>query len=234
MRAKLDYIDEVAKNIKMFWFTPERKPRQIAGQFTELYLPHKNADKRGNKRWFTLTSSPTEDKLAITTKFAQEKGSTFKQTLANLKPGDDVMLAQPMGDFVLPRDKTIPLILVAGGIGVTPMRSMVKYLLDTGEKRDIELIYAANSIEEVAFRDLFEEYGLKLTLMLNNPPAGWPGVSGKLTAERIVQLVGNLNGKLVYMSGPDPMVKALAEGLYKIGASKKQIITDYFPGYHGI
>lgn len=234
MRAKLDHVDEIAKNIKMFWFVPDRKPRQIAGQFTELRLPHKNRDKRGDRRWFTLASSPTEEKLAITTKFATENGSSFKNALAAMKPGDEVMLAQPMGDFVLPKDKSIPLVFIAGGIGVTPMRSIVKWLLDTGEKRDIHLIYAANSIEEVAFRNLFEEYGMKLTLMLNDPPAGWPGVSGRLSADRIIQLTGSLSGKLVYMSGPEPMIEALAKGIKEKGVSKKQIITDFFPGYPGL
>lgn len=234
MRAKLDHIDEVAKNIKTFWFTPDRKPRHIAGQFTELRLPHKNRDKRGDRRWFSLTSSPTEDKIAITTKFALENGSSFKKTLAVLKPGDEVMLAQPMGDFVLPKDASIPLVFVAGGIGVTPMRSMIKCLDDSGAKRDIQLIYAANSLEEVAFRDLFEGSGLKLDIVPANPPEGWQGASGRLDADKILGLAGGLTGKLLYMSGPEPMVAALAKDLKTHGISKKQIISDFFPGYPGL
>ncbi len=231
MRAKLDHVEEVAKNIKTFWFVSDVKPRNTAGQFTEIRLPHENADKRGDKRWFSLSSSPTEGKYSITTKFAPENGSSFKKTLASLSPGSEIMLADPMGDFVLPKDKSIPLVFVAGGIGVTPMRSMIKWLLDTGEKRDVQIIYAARTLEEVAFRDLFEQYGAKLTIVLSQPPPTWKGESGQIDAERVLSLTGGLDGKLFYISGPEPMIEALDKGLKAKGVNRKHIVTDFFPGY---
>jgi len=229
MRVKLDHIDDIAKNIKMFWFV-DGQPRNTAGQFIELRLPHEQPDKRGEKRWFTLTSSPTEGKFAITTKFAVES-SSFKKTLNSLKPGAEVTMSEPMGDFVLPKDKSIPLVFVAGGIGITPMRSMTKWLLDTGEKRDLQLIYAANSLDEVAFKDLFEKYGAKLDIVLSTPPAGWRGESGRLSADKIIELSGGLDGKLVYLSGPEPMVEALDKDLKAKGVNRKHILADFFPGY---
>jgi ferredoxin-NADP reductase len=231
MNVTLERVDNVAKNIKMFWFSSDQKLSHVAGQFIELHLPHANPDKRGIKRWFTLTSSPTEGKFAITTKFTAENGSSFKAALLALKPGDGLAMSQPMGDFVLPKDKSIPLVFVAGGIGVTPMRSMVKYLLDTNEKRTIQLIYAANSLEEVAFRDTFDQYGVKLTLVISNPPVGWTGETGQLTAERIQSIAGELNNKLIYISGPEPMVEAFYHGLKELGVDKKHLIADYFPNY---
>src|SRR5690348_14324223 len=142
MNVVFDHSEPTAANIRTFWFKPERPVQYTAGQFTELYLPHDNADNRGQRRWFTVSSSPTDAMLSITTKYAGDQSSTFKKTLFSLKDGTPLKLADPMGDFVLPKDKTIPLVFVAGGIGVTPMHSMIKYLNDTHEKRTIHLIYA--------------------------------------------------------------------------------------------
>ncbi len=234
MQVKFDHTENVAKNIVSFWFTTDSMPHHTAGQFTELRIPHNQVDKRGDKRWFTISSSPTEKQLAITTKFAAENGSSFKNALRGLQPGSELNMAQPMGDFVLPKDPSIPLVFVAGGIGVTPMRSMVKYLLDSGEKRDIHLIYGIRSLEEVAFRDLFEQYGLKLTLVVSQPSGNWDGEAGQLSADRIQSLAGGLNNKLIYLSGPEPMTEALFKDLKKLGINKKHIVTDYFPGYTAV
>lgn len=231
MKVVFDHSSDEAKNIKTFWFKPDRHVRYVAGQFTELRLPHNNKDKRGDKRWFTLSSSPTENMLSITTKFAGEKSSSFKRQLLSLEPGTELNLAEPMGDFVLPKNQDIPLVFVAGGIGVTPMRSMAKFLADSKEKRSIHLIYAANTIEDVAFRDLFERTCSKFDIVLTEPPAKWQGEVGRLSASRIVNIAGGSKDKRIYLSGPEPMVEALDKGLKDSGFNKRDIVTDFFPGY---
>ena len=155
---KVTYLAKkpTAKNIYTFLFKPGTKVRYIAGQSTELKIPHGNTDSRGNKRWFTLSSSPTDYMLSITTKFSDKNGSSFKKALLGLKPDTILDMAVPMGDFVLPKDASIPLFFVAGGIGCTPFHSIIKYLGNTNEQRDIQLLYAANELEEVAFTDLFK------------------------------------------------------------------------------
>jgi len=220
MKARLDHTEDVAKKIRTFWFKPERPMNYTAGQFTELLLPHPNADERGEKRWFTVSSSPTEPLVSITTKHAVDHVSSFKQTLFSLKPGTEVNLADPMGDFVLPKDKAIPLVFVAAGIGVTPMRSIVKYLSDSGEIRNIQLVYTVKDLEELAFRSLFENYNLKLDIMI-----------GKLEADQIAKLASPSAGKTFYLSGPEPFMEALTKDLPNFGIDPNQIITDYFPGY---
>lgn len=231
MKAALEHIEDVAQNIKTFWFKPENHPEHTPGQYLRWYLPHENPDERGERRWFTISASPTEEPLvSITTKFASEKGSTFKSKLQDLKPGDQMEYTGPFGDFVLPQDKSIPLIFVGGGIGVTPFRSIIKYLADAEQKRDIQMIYAANSLEEVAFKDLFEN-GTKLTPVLGNPPPNWAGESGRLDGARILSLTKHGDRTLFYLSGPEPMIEALAKDLEKNGVDTNQIVTDFFPGY---
>ena len=231
LKATFVRSEDTADHIKTFWFEPEKPIHFVAGQFTELYLPHPNADERGVKHWFTISASPTDKLISITTKFAAEHGSTFKQTLAALQPGAIVDIAEPMGDFVLPKDMTIPLVFIGGGIGITPFHSMSKWLQDTDEQRNIRMLYAANHLEEVAFRDLFESVTQDLKIILSDPPADWRGLTGHLTAEKIQELIPDLIAQRIYISGPEPMVEVLGEDLEKQGIPKENLVIDYFPGY---
>ncbi|MDB5164100.1 MAG: hypothetical protein JWS12_718 [Candidatus Saccharibacteria bacterium] len=234
MQVTYDHTDTIGKNIHRFWFRPPPTIDYIAGQFIELHLPHPNPDERGIKHWFTLSSSPTEELLFITTKFTPEKSSTFKLTLKDLRPGTKVTMVEPEGDFVLPNDANQALIFVAGGIGITPYRSMIKWLQDTQQKRAIQLLYAVNDLDQAVFLDLFKEYGVDLTTIVKQPPADYVGETGSLDAKRILGLIGELNNKLVYVSGPEPMVEQFNDDLQALGVPPSQLKTDFFPNYTSI
>lgn len=231
MQITLRHTKQVARDITMFWFKLEEPMEFVAGQFIEMYLPHKNPDERGEKRWFTLSSSPTETLLAITTKHAVGQVSTFKQQLFALTPGATIRISEPMGDFVLPKDATLPLVFVAGGIGVTPMRSMVQWLTDTGQERDIHVIYTAHRLDELAFLDIFETYGTKLDIILSEKVSGHSTKSGRLTGKRILELAGTKPNQLIYVSGPEPMTETLESELLNLGISSEKLVLDFFPGY---
>lgn len=232
MKVKLDRIEEINHDVKTFWFKTEKPVRQIAGQFTEISLPHQNADDRGVRRWFTLSNSPNDKDLSISTRFFGGESSSFKKNLEALKPGATISLADPMGDFVLPKDPKIPLLFVAGGIGCTPFHSIVKYLRDTNEQRDIHMIYAANQLEDVIFTDLFSTLE-QFEIILTNPPINWTGKSGHIKADYIFEKSDNGN-QHIYLSGPEPMVEALDKNLIVLGVDRKRLHTDYFPGYKPI
>lgn len=224
--------EAIAENIVSFYFEPERPVRYTAGQFIELYLPHDNADKRGIKRWFTLSSSPHEELLAITTNLTPEKGSTFKQALRSLEQGSVLSMASPMGDFVLPKDPSIPLLFVAGGIGCTPFRSIIKDLELTKEKRDIKLIYATQTPDKIAFEKLFKsQLGANFSTVFTQPPANWKGATGHLTAGMIKEIGQPTDDHYIYISGPEPMIETLNKDLKSLGINKRHIYTDFFPGY---
>ena len=231
MNVTFDHAENIAHNIQTFWFKPERRVRYTAGQYTEIYLPHDNADNRGIKRWFTLSSSPTDELVSITTKFASHQSSTFKQHLRVLQPGTPLKLADPMGDFVLPKDPTIPIVFVAGGMGITPMHSMVQYLHDAGEKRDIHLIYAVTEEDELAFVPLFTAYGLQFTPVIKQPAGEYQGETGSLSTNRILQLAPDDGRYRLYLSGPEPMVETFYKELKAKGFGEERLVTDYFPGY---
>ena len=234
MHIKLHHTESVAKDITSFWFEPEKPVEFVAGQFIEMFLPHNHPDERGQKHWFTLSSSPSEKLLSITTKHASKRSSTFKQELFKLNPSAFVTISEPMGDFVLPKDISIPLVFIAGGIGITPVRSIVKWLADTHERRNIQILYAAHRLEDIAFQELFEAYGSKFNILLSEATNEQKTLSGYLTGRHILNISGKNPNQLIYISGPEPMTEKLEAELLAEGVAPEKLVLDFFPGYQTI
>ncbi len=231
MRVVLDHSEAETANIRTFYFRPEKPVYYTAGQFIELTVKHPHPDQRGIKHWFTLSSSPTDTLLSITTKFAGDKSSTFKKTLFKLKPGAELLMSDPMGDFVLPKLIQTPLVFVAGGIGITPFHSILEWLAATGERRPIRLLYGVNNEDEIIFQDTFERASQHATIVVSNPSEAWGGERGRLNANLILGLEQPSEETLVYVSGPEPMVETLEKDLKKAGIKKHQLVLDFFPNY---
>jgi ferredoxin-NADP reductase len=232
MKATLDHTHDEAGNIRTFFFKPERSVEYTAGQYAEWTLKHDKADDRGQKRWFTISSSPTDELVTITTKYAgDDKSSTFKKALFALQPGDNILMSDPMGDFVLPKLIQTPLIFVAGGIGITPFHSILSWLTAVGEQRPIKLLYGVNNEDEIVFQDTFDKAGVHATIVVSDPDPAWGGERGRLSADIILGLEKPDENTLVYVSGPEAMVIALAKDLHKAGIPKNQIVSDEFPNY---
>ncbi len=230
LRAKI----KLGPDIYEFVFTLPRAVRFRAGQYMEWTLGHEPRDSRGNRRYFTLASSPTERELRIGVKF-YDPPSTFKNRMLNMQPGDEVLASQIAGDFTLPKDSKEKLVFIAGGIGVTPFRSMVKYMMDKNERRPAVLLYAAKDAEQFAYKDLFdaaeEQIGLKPVYVAANAPPSWRGLQGNITPEMIRAEVPDFRERTFYISGPHAMVTSFEDVLERLGVSKARIKTDFFPGY---
>ena len=236
MLVTLDHIDQETPNISTFWFKTPVPIDYLAGQYVELSLPHDHPDKRGQSRQFSLSSAPQKSPLvSITTKFSPIRSSTFKKTLRRLQIGDKIQMSQPIGDFVLPKDKSIPLVFVAGGMGITPFASIIKFLRGTNEKRQIQMIYAATNEADLIFNDLFINSGLSLYKTISRPSASpKDGNYQRLSAETINELVGGHSGKLIYISGPELMVEKLMAEFINLKIPTSQLVGDYFPNYEPI
>ena len=220
-----------------FIFETDRKLAFAPGQYLEWTLIHPKFDNRGIRRYFTLASSPTEQSPMIGVKF-YDRPSTFKQHLLALEEGHQVVAAQLSGDFTLPKDKTKKLVFIAGGIGVTPFRSMTKYLLDTKEKRDIVLLYSNKTAAEICYRAIYDqaekEIGLKAIYTLTdqeNIPTNWSGLTEKITGTLVTKYVPDYRDRIFYISGPQAMVTAITNSLIESGIKRSKIKTDYFPGF---
>jgi len=231
MKVVLDHTQAEASNITTFYFRPEKPVHYTAGQFIELTLKHPRPDSRGIKHWFTLSSSPTDELLSITTKFAGDKSSSFKRKLFHLKPGAELLMTGPMGDFVLPKLIQTPLVFVAGGIGLTPFHSILTWLAATGEQRAIKFLYGVSNEDEIIFQDTFAKAGVPPTIVVSDPSPAWGGERGRLSAELILGLEKPSEDTLIYVSGPEPMVEGLEKDLKQAGINKRQLVLDFFPNY---
>ena len=233
MHAFLERIISENEQIKTFCFRPESPVRYTAGQYIEMTLPHDNPDDRGANRWFTLSSSPTDEYISITTRLTPG-GSSFKKALAALQAGNGVTISEPMGDFVLPKLLQTPLIFVAGGIGITPFHSMLEWMAATGEERPVTMLYGVKSEDDIIFRETARKAGVHLTVVVEEPSSEWGGERGRLTADIITGITRPTEDALLYVSGPEAMVEGLQKDLLTAGIDRQQIVTDTFPGYAGI
>lgn len=231
---------------KRRWLSPDTieillpLQRQLAfapGQYMEWTLPHQNADSRGTRRYFTIASSPTENVLRLGVKL-YPKGSSYKTALAEANGNTPIVGAQLSGDFTLPRDPTRKLAFIAGGIGITPFRSMIKYLLDTRQPRPIVLLYSNQTADEVVYRDVFDQarhqLGIRTVYTITDRakrPSDWHGKMGRIDARMIGQEVPDYPERIFYLSGPQAMVTAFEATLKRMGVSADQIKTDFFPGF---
>ena len=225
IKAKLDHVVKEADHIYSFYFKPERKIDFTAGQFIEIHIHHDKPDSRGTKRWFTISSAPEmEDLFSITTRMAEEKGSSFKKSLRSLKKGDEIKISEAMGDFVLPRNENIPLIFIAGGIGITPFHSIISHLSATNKKRNIKLYYGARDIDELIFNKELSSYlDENIFPILQNAPTNYHGKTGFLSTEEIFKNIGNRDC-MIYISGPEPMVEKFKKEFMGLVTSSNNLV----------
>jgi ferredoxin-NADP reductase/Na+-translocating ferredoxin:NAD+ oxidoreductase RnfD subunit len=224
---------EIATDVWEFTFEKPDGFSFQAGQYLEWMLPHKSVDSRGERRYFTIASSPTEDVVRLALKFV-DNGSSYKARLRNIEPGEQIIASQLAGDFLLPKSTGQKLGFIAGGIGVTPFSSHIQFLKDTQSQNDVKLFYCVNSESEMAFSELFMEASDVLSLELipvvakGEPSSG--SEAGFITQEMLEKRAPDYLERHWYLSGPPPMVNAYGALLKKVGVPAKQITKDFFPG----
>lgn len=235
LKLRLREVRKVSERVSDYIFTPDRKAAFEPGQYMEWTLLVPKPDLRGNRRTFSIASSPTEADIHLGVKF-YEPSSAFKTSLRAMKPGDTVYAGQIAGDFVLPADTSQKLVFVAAGIGITPFRGMLKYIVDKGEKRDIVMIYAISDATELAYTDVLKaarQHGVRVIPLLTSEtiPQTWKGSTGRLSAEYLKAQIPDYKDRIIYISGPNGLVQNLRADLIKSGVNRTLIKTDYFTGY---
>lgn len=219
-----------------FIFTPGRKFAFAPGQYMEWTLGHKDPDTRGNRRYFTIASSPTENALRLGVKFYPQS-STYKQSMLEMEADDEIVAAQIAGDFTLPEDRRQRLVFIAGGIGITPYRSMLQHMLDTRQRRPITLFYSNKSADDIVYKDVLNhaqrELGVRVIYTLTdriNLPENWKGQVGRIDEAMIRQEVPEYRNCMFYISGPNAMVDSMKAVLHHLHIPADHIKTDYFSG----
>lgn len=210
-----------------FTFKPRRPVAFRPGQFAELTVPHQGADSRGLRRSFSISSPPDAEGNVTFALRVPEKSSSFKRAMIDLEPGARVHATGVGGDFVLPQDRTAPVLLVAGGIGITPFISQLLHDPD----RDAVLVYGVTSPAEIAYADVLA--GFKVVIVSptapDHLPTLWRHVEAPfISVDLVATAVPDLDQRHAYVSGPPAMVNAVRAGLAQ---RCKRVKTDYFTGY---
>jgi ferredoxin-NADP reductase len=227
---RLSYVGkrQLAPTSWEFEFAPTAPVRFTPGQFMELTLPHEKPDARGWRRVFSIASAP-----GPTVRFGirlPERASSFKRALLDLEPGARVSATSVGGDFVLPKGDS-PVLLVAGGIGITPYISQLEQV----RSRDVALVYAISTADDLAYADLIAKAGCSsVTVVSATKPAklpkGWTWLQAhRLTGEQLLAAVPDVRTRHTYLSGTPAMVGALKSALRRAGV--RRIHTDVFIGY---
>lgn len=239
MKLKLVEKRDEARGTKSFFWEAEKPVNYLAGQYFYFTLPSlKYPDPRGATRHFTLSSSPTEGNLLrVTTRVRQESG--FKKTLDELEIGSTIEGEGPEGTFILDEKEPGPHVFLAGGIGITPFRSMIKYAVDKNLDTAIHLIYSNSIPEEITFRAELESLAkswpnLKLDMTVTKPEESqekWSGLVGRTDENLIQKLVVDIGQPIFWVCGPPTMVSAMEQALGKLNLSSGRVRSEKFTGY---
>jgi glycine betaine catabolism B len=220
MKLKFERREELVPTIWEYYFRPERPLDFAAGQYVDIVLPEVRDDPRGASRVFTLTSQPRTELISFVVKIP-EPHSPYKESLELLQLGDPARCNDSMGDLILPKDASLPLVFVGGGIGIASYVSMLQLLIDRREERQVFIFYALRSKYEQIFRDLINAYPLQLKTIVIAP--------NRLTAQQIID--STPPNAQIYLSGTERFVEGLRLTLEHLGKPHNEIVFDYFDGY---
>lgn len=230
----LKYVDSrpLTPTSKELHFTSSRPISFEAGQYIELTRPHNKADKRGVRRYFSITSAPGTNDLTVAMKF-YTPSSTFKQAIQDLGSSTIITATGVYGSFTLPQETNKKLVFFAGGIGITPFISFLRTIAAKQEKRDIILVYSVSTPAEIAYKDELRKSGIQVYVVSKEPMTSSDNFNHialeHMNINQLADAVTDLASRTAYISGPPLFVRDIKKQLKQHGVS--HIKTDYFTGY---
>jgi ferredoxin-NADP reductase len=236
MRARIKDKQEVAKGTLLVTFDLLGEEVDFRpGQYFFVTLPDVgHRDDRGLRRHITVVTSPNEKGvLGLATRM---RDSAFKQSLRELPVGTEVEVEPPKGDFALPDATSRPLVFVAGGIGITVFRSMLRYIHEERLPYRVTLVYSNRDRESTAFLDELRQLeqqipDFRLILTMTQDP-GWEGESRKVDAQFFKDyLDGDLNQYTFLVAGPPGMTEGMQKALDEAGVREENVIAEGYSGY---
>lgn len=236
-KTKLKGREEIAAGTMAFHFEKPKGFAYQAGQFADYTLINPSeTDAEGNTRGFSLASAPYEDDLMLATRM---RDTAFKRVLRTMEIGTELKLDAPYGSFTLHNDARIPAVFLTGGIGVTPVRSIVLQATHDRLPHKIFLFDSNRRPEDAAFLDGLTEAQKKnpnftfVGTMTEMEKSGrkWDGETGFITKAMLLKFIGDLMLPIYYVVGPPAMVTAMRQILTEAGVNDDNIRTEEFTGY---
>ncbi len=234
--VKLKSKKDVATNTMAFHFSKPEGFTFKAGQYGDLTLINPlETDSEGNTRGFSL-GAPYEEDIVVATRM---RDTAFKRNLKNMEIGTEVSFDGPGGSFTLQNNTKIPAVFLSGGIGITPVRSIILQASHDKTTHKIFLFYANKTPKDAAFIDELtaaqnENTNFKLIASITDDvedSKDWKGERGFFTKEMLQKYIGDLSLPIYYISGPASMVTSIRKTLDEAGIDSDNIRTEEFSGY---
>ncbi len=228
--AHVKQIIQQTPDVKSFRFDRPNGMNCFAGQYMIVTI---KSNGKVLREPFTISSSPTEqDYLEFTKKLT---GHPFSNALEALKVGDKVLIEAPFGEFTF-KGEFDKIALIAGGIGITPLRCIIRYATDNQLKTNMILLYSNRYENEIVFKNELEEMqkqnkNLKVVHTITRPSDKWKGFTGRINREMIQKVIPDYVERIFYICGPPRMVEVVVEILKGLKVSENMIRYEYFPGY---
>lgn len=235
--AELRSREEVAEGTMAFHFEKPVDWTFKAGQFIDItLLDPSETDAEGNTRGFSIASAPHEETLMVATRM---RDTAFKRVLKTMPLGTAVKIEGPFGNLTLHNNAARPAVLLAGGIGITPFRSILFRAAKEKLPHRIFLFYSNRRPEDAPFLEALQALGEKnpnyklIATMteIEKSHQPWHGETGLINKELLAGYLENAISPIYYIAGPAGMVKGLHTMLNDAGVDDDDIRTEEFVGY---
>jgi len=236
-KVKLISKREIAAGTMAFHFEKPEGFAYRAGQFADCTLINPaETDAEGNTRTLSLASAPYENDLMVATRM---RDTAFKRVLKTMEPGTEITLDAPHGSFTLHNNVSIPAVFLTGGIGVTPVRSIVLQAIHDNVPHRILVFYSNRGPEDAAFLDeLMKSHGTNpnytfvgTMTQMEKSSSEWHGETGFISKAMLLKFIDDLTLPIYYIDGPPAMVNAMRKILSEAGVDDDNICTEEFSGY---
>jgi ferredoxin-NADP reductase len=236
VRARVKEKHEVATGtlLVLFDLLGEKVDFKPGQYFFVTLLDPPYDDERGARRHFSVVTSPNErGTLGFCTRL---RDSAFKRSLVELPIGAEAEVEEPKGSFLLPEDTSQAYVFLAGGIGITVFRSMLRYIAEENLPHRVTLIYSNRDRDSTPFLDELSELertrsNFQLVLTMTDDQS-WDGETRRIGPELIGDHVADdLRSHTYLVAGPPPMVDAIVNALHAAGIPEEQVSADRFSGY---
>lgn len=233
--VKLLKKEEIANGTMAFHVEKPAGFEFRAGQFGDFTLINPaETDAEGNTRGFSIAAAPYEEHIVFATRM---RDTAFKRVIKDLPIDTEIELDAPYGDFTLHKTESTPAVFIIGGIGVTPVRSMVAQATHDITAHNITLIHANRTLADVPFKADFEAFAQSnlnfsyVPVLTKETTEDWTGERGAVNLELLQRHVPDMTQPIYYLSGPEGMVKAMRQLLVDAQVNEDNIRTEEFTGY---
>jgi ferredoxin-NADP reductase len=232
-KAKLIERIKRTETVESFRFLPRAKIDFIPGQFLQIIFDSAQPQNKELNKYLSFSSSPTRDYIEVTKRLSE---SIFSGKLKNIKTGEEIILKAPLGTCVF-REEYRKIGFLIGGIGITPVISILEYMVDKNLTTDAVLFYSNRTEEEIAFRKELDYWqgiskNLKFFYTLTEcQPRDNRCIFGRIDKDLVKSKAPDFAERIFFIFGPPKMVEAMSTVCLEIGCKRENIKTENFIGY---